>query len=431
VIGWSFSHYPVDGVSHLWKLCLIPSSDLRYICMRCQFVLSLLHFVMRSPIQHNMASHAKNCPATVFGTYHSILRDENPWQWHVTTGMFVVGFASTGVLFVTGGWLTRLVILSWWPVSDIAMFLVEKYCRRKKGLPVTSALELSSEKVCQQLDTTSYPGDYQISSSPSFSTWDKTVFSDIEFLRQLDERFDDYSATIAEVLVLMRKNHSNLPRPKITADRCKVRLLDFQSVARIFGPTTVPQVDLLDMEERLARCLYLSDHTRLKVKVLYFWVVAVYRLHKHADLVQIIDRLDSMMAGIEETQERYGEFCTREPHCVTQQAALRHDWVSLTVHVALLRANLNYQLTPICWRGGTEPCAAYETDSVIERGKGSGCDIPVGVQSQQVASMDGGNIATSCHTLDGATTDGAAAALPLHDNFDSAKTDPLSLKNLF
>ena len=399
--------------------------------MRCHIVLSLSRFMMRSTKQHNMASSATNCQTTVFGTYHSILRDENPWQWHVTTGMFVVGFACTGILFVTGGWVTRLVILSWWPVSDIAMFLVEKYCRQKKGLPVTSALELSSGKVCQQLDTTAYSGDYQISSSPSCSTWDKTVFSDVQFLRQLDARFDDYSATIAEVLVLMRKNHSNLPRPKITADRCKVRLLSFQSVARIFSPTTVPQVDLLDMEERLARCLYLSDHTRLKVKVLYFWVVVVYRLHKHADLVHIIDRLDSMMAGTDSTQERYGTFCTREPHCVTQQAALRHDWVSLTIHVASLRANLNYQLTPICSRGGTELCAAYKADSVIERGEGSGCDVPVGVQSQQVASMDGENTATSCHILDDATTDGTAAALPLHDKFGSVKTDPSSLKNLF
>lgn len=84
----------------------------------------------------------------------------------------------------------------------------------------------------------------------------------------------------------------------------------------------------------------------------------------------------------------------------TQQAALRHDRVSLTIHVASLRADLNYQLTPICWRGGTEPCTGYKTGSVIERSKGSGRDIPVGVQSQQVASMNGGNIATSCHVLD-------------------------------
>lgn len=152
-----------------------------------------------------MASYPTKCPATVLDAYQSIWRDENPWQWHVTTGMFIVGFACTGILFVTGEWVTRLVILAWWPMSDIAMFLVEKYRQRKKGLSVESTLEQSSEKFCQQLDATPQARGYQTRISPSVGTWDRIVFSDIDFLRKLDERFDKYSASIAENLVTMRK----------------------------------------------------------------------------------------------------------------------------------------------------------------------------------------------------------------------------------
>jgi hypothetical protein len=429
MIGWSFSHYPVDGISHLWNFCLILSSDLDYICMRCHFVLSLLHFNMRSTIQHKMASHATNCPSNVFDTYHSILQDKNPWQWHVTTGMFVVGFACTGILFVTGGWVTRLVILSWWPMSDIAMFLVEKYIRQERSLPVTSFLEPSSEKVCQLLDATPRPGNSQISSSPSISTWERTVLSDIEFLGHLDEHFDNYSATIAEALVVMRKERGNLPRPRVTVHRRKVRLFDFESVTRIFSPSSISQIDLLDMEERLARCLYMPDLIRLKMKVLYFWVVAVYRLHKHAGLIDIIDRLDNMMNHIDVTQNCCGRFCEERPHSVTQQATLQRNWISLTIHVALIRADLNHQLTPVRCGSDTELCAAYGIESVIECSKESGSDILVDVQSQQVASMDGRNIAVSCRILDDTSADGTASALPLYDKFDSARTDLSSLKD--
>ena len=112
--------------------------------------------------------------------------------------------------------MARLVSLSWWPMSDIAMFLVEKYIRQERGLPVTNFLEPSSEKVCQQLDVTPRLENLQIPYSLSISTWEKTMFSDIEFLGQLDKHFDNYSATIAEVLVMMRKDQGNLPRPTAT-----------------------------------------------------------------------------------------------------------------------------------------------------------------------------------------------------------------------
>ena len=98
-----------------------------------------------------------------------------------------------------------------------------------------------------------------------------------------------------------------------------------------------------------------------------------------------------------------------------------------------MRANLNHQFTSICWRSVTESCAAHKTGCAIECSKGFGADVPVDLQmftEQHVASMDGRNIATSCHILDEATTDGAAAALPLHGDSDSAKIDPSYLKNL-
>lgn len=207
-------------------------------------------------------------------------------------------------------------------------------------------------------------------------------------------------------------------------DRRNVRLLDFESFEKILGSTTIPHLDLLDMEERLARCLSLSHHARLKVKVLYLWVVVMYRPHKHADLINIIDRLDSMMGRTEATQECYNRFGTKELQSIMQQVALRHDMTSLMSHVALVRANLRHQLTSICWASGTESCAAHKTNLATKCGDGSASDVPVDVQrftKQQVASMDGRNIATSCHILEDAASDGAVAVLPLHGDFDLAK----------
>jgi hypothetical protein len=257
------------------------------------------------------------------------------------------------------------------------------------------------------------------------------VLSDIEFLSHLDEQFDKYSATIAEALVVMRKERDNLPRPRVTVHRRKVRLFDFESVTRIFSPSSISQIDLLDMEERLARCLYMPDLIRLKMKVLYFWVVAVYRLHRHAGLIEIIDRLDNMMNHIDVTQNCCGRFREERPHSVTQQATLQRNWILLTIHVALIRADLNHQLTLVRCGSDTELCAAYGVDSVIECSKESGSDIPVDVtlQSQQVASMDGRNIAVSCRILDDTSADATAAALPLYDKFDSARTDLSCLKD--
>lgn len=328
-----------------------------------------------------MTSHATNCPATVLDTYHSILNDENPWQWHVTTGMFVVGFACTGILFVTGGWVTRLVILSWWPGSDMAMFLAENYIRQERGLPVTNSLESSSEKVCQQLGMRPRLESSPISSSPSISTWERTLFSDIEFLHHLNEHFDNYSTTIAEVLVAMRKDREDLPRPTVTMDRREIHLCDYESVTRIFSPFSIPQADLVDIEERLTRCLYISDRIGSKIKALYFWVVAVYRLHKHTGLINVIDRLDNMMNHIGVIQNCYGRFCVEEPHSVAQQTTLQHNWKSLTIHVALIRADLSHQLTPVHCGSDTELCAAYKMDSTIKCGRESGSDIPAGVRN--------------------------------------------------
>ena len=65
------------------------------------------------------------------------------------------------------------------------------------------------------------------------------MFSDIEFLGQLDKHFDNYSATIAEVLVMIRKDQGNLPRPTATLDRRKVRLFDFENVTRIFSQSSI------------------------------------------------------------------------------------------------------------------------------------------------------------------------------------------------
>jgi hypothetical protein len=117
----------------------------------------------------------------------------------------------------------------------------------------------------------------------------------------------------------------------------------------------------------------------------------MYRLHKHTDIINIVDRLDNMMGRIEATQDCYGESGKNEPRSVAQQAVLQHDWISLTVHVALSRANLNHQLTSVCFRSGTESCAACTMDCKIKCGKRSGyaSDVPVDVQNfakQQVAS---------------------------------------------
>lgn len=311
--------------------------------------------------------------------------------------MFVIGYACIGVVFVTGEWVMRLVILAWWPMSDIAMFLVQKYRRQENGLPFTRVLNPSSEEVCQQLDAAPHFEDYQILSSHPVNTWDGTLISDLEFMRQLDERFDDHSFAIAEILIAMRDRNSDLPKPEVTVHQREIHLLNFESVARILSSSTIPQGNLLAMEDRLARCLYLSDHPGLKLKILYFWVVAMYRLHKHADLINIIDRLDNMMGRIDVTRTCHGECSTKEPQSSTQQAVSRDDWISLTTHVTMIHANLDHQIMSICWRSGTESCTACKMGCRIGCGKqpGSGSDVPVEVQDsakKQVASIDGRSI---------------------------------------
>lgn len=247
--------------------------------------------------------------------------------------MFVAGCACTGIIFATGSWVTRLVILAWWPMSDVAAFLAQRWFPGWKNLPVTKALVKPFDECYASPDIESY---HALASSP-LGSWESVLFSNIdsEFLHELDDQFDENSTTIAETLVRMRRNNqSTMP----STDPHGVRPFAYERVERVFSSACLGQAELLYAEERLARCLYLADDDVLKMKVLYCWVVIMYRLHANVDLITIIDRLDDMMG----TAPRH--YSMEESDLITHRTALRQEWISLMDYVRLVRSSCNYAL---------------------------------------------------------------------------------------
>lgn len=232
--------------------------------------------------------------------------------------MLIISFPCISILVIASLSVTRLIILAWWPTSGVAIFLTNICPQQRCFTSVSSDLEQSYEKLQDEKHAIGSP---VVTSIPSVGLWERTISSDIEFLRELDAQTDRHSATIAEILVILRKGGCDRPSPAITVDRREARLFTFESAAKIFDSKSLPVVDLLDIEERLARCFYIPSDTSLRIKVPYCWIVAMYRLYNHVGLVSIIDQLDSIMNRLETAQ------------------TLGSDWNSLISKVMLVRTS--------------------------------------------------------------------------------------------